>query len=113
MSDKVQNSSSGTYRAEDLIPAECRDLTLEQVLTLLVVHIVGTPADVLVHVANTDRIKLIEFEVASRDMAQLLGSEGRTVHALRTISKAVLGPLVKKFSYKIGVQVRDDAAARP
>ena len=108
MSKQVLHSENGTYQANDLIPDACKDMTLEQVLTLLVTHIVSAPEQVLVHVANTDRIKVVEFEVPSQDVAQLLGSKGYTVHALRTISKAILGPLVKQFSYKISVTYDDD-----
>ncbi|KKK55960.1 hypothetical protein LCGC14_3069310 [marine sediment metagenome] len=102
--DRVQHSKSQTYQAEDLIPDACKDMTLEQVLTLLVTRIVGSPEQLLIHVVNTDRIKVIEFEVPSEDVAQLLGRRGYTVHALRTISKAILGPLVKRFSYQVSIK---------
>jgi predicted RNA-binding protein YlqC (UPF0109 family) len=103
---KVQHSESGTYNAADLIPEECKDLTLEQVLTLLVTHIVAHPEQVSVHIASIDRLKTIEFEILPDDMAQLLGSKGYTANAIRTISKAILGPLVKEFTYRLGVQAK-------
>jgi len=109
---RVKHNDTQTYQASDLVPDTCKDMTLEQVLTLLVTRIVSEPGQVLVHVVNTDRIKVIEFEVLSRDMAQLLGREGYTVHALRTISKAILGPLVKQFSYKVSVTPDSDRGSR-
>lgn len=105
MSDnrQIQHSETGTYRIEELLPPEVLDLTLEQVLTLLVQHIVRKPETVKIHIANTARIKAIEFSIHPSDMAQLLGSKGYTVYAFRTIAKAILGPLVRRYRYTVSV----------
>ena len=105
MSDdrQVQHSETGTYSVAELIPEECLDLTLEQILALLAAKIVDHPDDVQIHVVNTSRIKVIEFQPRPEDQGPLLGRKGYTVHALRTISKAILGPLTKRYSYKVSI----------
>lgn len=106
-----KHSQSGTYQLLDLVPEAAQQLTLEQVLALLVSMIVSRPDDVEVVVVNSGRIKVVEFDVHPQDRGQLLGRSGYTIHALRTISKAILGPLTKRFSYRIDM-TGDDAARR-
>ena len=100
---EVKHSETGTYRVEELLPKECLDLTLEQILTLLAAKIGDHPDDVQVHGVDTPRVKMIEFQSRPEDQGPLLGRKGYTVHALRTISKAILGPLVKQYSYKVSI----------
>jgi len=102
---------SGTYRAEKLIPEAVQDLTLEQILTLVVSRIVSRPDEVEVNVVSTQKIKVIEFDVAPEDRGPILGKNGYTIQALRTISKAILGARVKDFSYRIDL-THDDVAKR-
>lgn len=109
---KVQHSASQTYSVAELVPEEHHDLTMEQILALLVSRIVNYPEDVRVHVANEGRIKAVEFEIRTEDQGQLLGRDGYTIHALRTISKAILGALVKQYSYKVGVVPDRDGGRR-
>ncbi len=107
--ERVQHSSSQIYTAEEFIPEACHDMTLEQVLALVATRIVGHPEEVQIHVANEGRIKAVEFEIRTEDQGQLLGRDGQTIYALRTISKAILGALVKQYTYRVGVVPdRDD-----
>jgi len=104
-----QHTVSGTYRAEKLVPEAAQELTLEQILTLLVSKIVSRPDEVEVNVVTTQKIKVIEFDVAPEDRGPILGRQGQTIQALRTLSKAILGARVKDFSYRIDL-THDDVA---
>ena len=106
-----EHTTSGTYRAEKLIPEAAQELTLEQILTLLVSRIVSNPEDVEVNVVSTQKIKVIEFDVHPDDRGPILGRQGQTISALRTLSKAMLGARVKEFSYRIDL-THDDVAQR-
>lgn len=97
------HSESGVYKAGNLIDQLDEDLTLEQILTLVVTKIVENPDDVEVNVVNTQTIKVVEFKVDPSDFPLVLGSDGRIIKALRTIAKAILGARSKQFSYHVSL----------
>jgi len=102
MSD-IKHSETGTYTASQLLPEEAFDLTLEQILTLLVVKIADHPDDVLVDIVNTPNIKVLDFSCHEDDIGPLVGREGYIARALRTVAKAALGPLVKRYRFTMSV----------
>lgn len=96
----TQHSDTGKYTIEELLP-DLPPLTVEQVITLVVSQIVVKPEQVRIHIANMDRHKALEFAVAPGDYGPVLGGAGRTIGALRTLVKAMLGPNAKKYVYDI------------
>ncbi len=99
----TNHSASGTYKAEEFLPSEALDLTLEQVLALLIYKISRHPENVNITFVNTPRIKVLEFDVHPNDRCMVLGRDGFMIRALRTLSKAILGPSVKEFRYNIDI----------
>lgn len=99
----VQHQLSGSYDAASLLPQAALDLNLEQVLTLLVAKIIDQWEELEIVIVNADNLKVIEFKVPSQYKAQVLGRDGRTIRALRTIMKAILGPMVKQCSYYLSL----------
>lgn len=104
---KIQHLENGQYTLEDLVPEDVCDLTLEQVMALLVYKIVEHPDELEAAVVSTDRIKVIEFDLHPNDRGPVIGRNGYTIKALHTIAKAILGEFSKNCSYRI--DVRSDA----
>jgi predicted RNA-binding protein YlqC (UPF0109 family) len=100
----INHSDSGSYTIDEMLPEEARNLTLEQVMTILAYHIAENPEDIEVAVVNTDRIKVIEFDMHPSDRGPVIGRNGYIIKALHTVAKAILGSSAKDFTYKIDVR---------
>lgn len=97
----VKHTKTGNYRVAELVPPGTEDLTVEQLLTILVSRIVNCPDDMEVIVVNSGRVKVIEFDVPSDQRGPILGRSGHIIQAVRSISKALLGPRAKLYSYRV------------
>lgn len=97
----TNHSTDGIYKAADLLTLEMRAMTLEQVLMLLVYKIAQHSDDIEAVFASMPRRKLLDFDVHPTDRGPILGREGYTIQALRTIAKAILGPNCKEYRYSI------------
>jgi len=64
---------------------------LDRALHHLVREIVDNPDEVAVSVVDTPRGDLIEVRVHPDDLARVIGSQGRTAKALRTVINALAG----------------------
>lgn len=60
----------------------------KEVLTFAIKKIVLAPADVMLVELPGDK-KVLEVHVAADDRGRLIGRDGRTIHALRTLLRAV------------------------
>ncbi|HEY3054544.1 MAG TPA: KH domain-containing protein [Thermoanaerobaculia bacterium] len=50
--------------------------------------LVDTPDDVQVHVLDRDQATVFELEVAQADLGKIIGRQGRTARAIRTLLSA-------------------------
>ncbi|MDA2980330.1 MAG: RNA-binding protein [Actinomycetota bacterium] len=64
---------------------------LDRALNHLVREIVDNPDEVSVSVVDTPRGELIEVRVHPDDLGRVIGRQGRTAKALRTIINALAG----------------------
>ena len=64
---------------------------LDRALKHLVREIVDTPDEVSVSVVDTPRGELIEARVHPDDLGRVIGRQGRTAKALRTVINALAG----------------------
>lgn len=64
---------------------------LDRALTHLVREIVDNPDEVSVSVVDTPRGELIEVRVHPDDLGRVIGRQGRTAKALRTVINALAG----------------------
>lgn len=101
--ETVFHTNDGTYRIDTLLTPEMRDMTLEQVMTLLVYKIVKHPEDVEVVFASMPRRRVLDFDMHPSDRGCIIGKSGYIIQALRTIAKAILGPDCKLYRYSIEV----------
>jgi len=96
--------SQSKISANDMLAnADYDNLTIEEILTLLVTHIVSDPDAVEVTFLDGDSLKVVEFDVSPQDRGPLLGKDGRTLSAMRTLTKAMLGARVRNVRYNIGM----------
>ena len=64
---------------------------LDRALTHLVREIVDNPDEVSVSVVDTPRGELLEVRVHPDDLGRVIGRQGRTAKALRTVINALAG----------------------
>lgn len=101
---KIEHLENGNYTSDELVPEDARDLTLEQVIALLVYKIAEYPDEMEAAVVSTDRIKVIEFDLHPSDRGPVIGRNGYIIKALHTVVKAILGERSKNCSYRIDVR---------
>ena len=61
---------------------------MEELVAYLARALVDNPDDVSVAVTSTDERDLYELSVASEDLGKVIGRQGRTARALRTMLRA-------------------------
>ena len=61
---------------------------MKEVVEIIAKALVDHPEDVVVDEKQEDRMTLIELHVASDDMGKVIGKQGRSAKAIRTVAKA-------------------------
>ncbi len=61
---------------------------MKQLIEFLAKSLVDNPDDVHVHSYERDQTTVIELEVAESDLGKVIGRQGRTARAIRTILSA-------------------------
>ena len=74
---------------------------MKEFVAYLVKNLVDEPADVNVDVYEGDRSTVVEIRVSQSDVAKVVGRQGRTIKALRTIAMTVGA----RFDRKVRVEV--------
>lgn len=64
---------------------------MREVIEHLVAGIVDNPDDVTVRAKNTRRGELFEVRVHPSDLGKVIGRQGRTATAIRTVATAIAG----------------------
>jgi predicted RNA-binding protein YlqC (UPF0109 family) len=62
---------------------------VRELIQLLVEQLVNNPGAVEIKEARMDAASVIELRVAKEDLGRVIGRQGRTVQALRTILNAI------------------------
>lgn len=80
---------------------------MEQLLTYLARALVDQPDQVGLRVSEADGAQLFELKVAPEDVGKVIGRDGRTVNALRTLLNAA----AQKQGQKVRLEILDDRRA--
>lgn len=62
---------------------------MEEFIGYLVKNLVDHPDDVGVHVVDGNSSTIVEVKVSDEDVAKVVGRQGRTIKALRTIAMTI------------------------
>ncbi len=82
---------------------------MEQLLTYLARALVDQPDQVGLRVSEVEGARLFELKVAPEDVGKVIGRDGRTVNALRTLLSAA----AQKHGQKVRLEILDDRRAAP
>ena len=74
---------------------------LENLVLILARSLVENPDDVEVSGTETDSRVDLELRVASDDMGKIIGRQGRTIRAIRTVAKAASVKLGKRVNVEV------------
>ena len=74
---------------------------LDKLVTHIAQCLVDQPKDVLVSTVNSNHTMVLELRVAKADIGKIIGRQGRTVHALRTLIAAVSSKIKKRTFLEI------------
>lgn len=74
---------------------------LENLVLILARSLVENPDDVEVSGTETDSRVDLELRVASDDMGKIIGRQGRTIRAIRTVTKAASVKLGKRVNVEV------------
>jgi uncharacterized protein len=74
---------------------------LEELVLVLARSLVDEPDEVEVSGTETDSRVDLELRVAQDDMGKIIGRQGRTIRAIRTVAKAASVKLGKKVTVEV------------
>ncbi|HZH77458.1 MAG TPA: KH domain-containing protein [Archangium sp.] len=77
---------------------------MEQLIIYLARALVDQPDQVSLRASEVDGARLYELKVAPEDVGKVIGRDGRTVGALRTL----LGAAAQKHGQKVRLEIQDD-----
>ncbi|MFB1480826.1 KH domain-containing protein [Corallococcus sp. RDP092CA] len=80
---------------------------MEPLLTYLAKALVDQPDQVSLRISEADGGRLYELKVAPEDVGKVIGRDGRTVNALRTLLNAA----AQKQGQKVRLEILDDRRA--
>jgi uncharacterized protein len=77
---------------------------VEQLIIYLVRALVDQPDQVSLRASDAEGARLYELKVAPEDVGKVIGRDGRTVGALRTL----VGAAAQKQGQKVRLEIQDD-----
>ncbi len=77
---------------------------MEQLLSYLARALVDQPDQVSLRMSEVDGARLFELKVAPEDVGKVIGRDGRTVNALRTLLHAA----AQQSGQKVRLEILDD-----
>jgi predicted RNA-binding protein YlqC (UPF0109 family) len=77
---------------------------VEQLIIYLARALVDQPDQVSLRTSEAEGARLFELKVAPEDVGKVIGRDGRTVGALRTL----LGAAAQKQGQKVRLEIQDD-----
>ena len=82
---------------------------MEQLIIYLARALVDQPDQVSLRASDVEGARLYELKVAPEDVGKVIGRDGRTVGALRTL----LGATAQKQGQKVRLEIQDDRRQPP
>ncbi len=74
---------------------------MKDLIKRIVQSLVDNPEQVEVSEVETDRTLILEIRMAKSDIGKVIGKQGRTAQAIRTILRAVSGKVKKHIIFEI------------
>jgi predicted RNA-binding protein YlqC (UPF0109 family) len=74
---------------------------MKELLELIAKALVDNPEQVSVHEVGGEQTTILELRVAQEDLGKVIGKQGRTARAIRTILSAAGMKLRKRFHLEI------------
>ena len=74
---------------------------MKDLITKIVQALVDQPDEVSVNEIGGDHTSVLEVRVAKTDMGKVIGKQGRTAQAIRTIMSAAAGKARKRYIMEI------------
>lgn len=74
---------------------------LEQLVSYVAKSLVDNPEEVSVRFLEGDQTSVVEIHAATEDMGKIIGRQGRTIRALRTVVMAASAKLQKRVSVEL------------
>ena len=74
---------------------------MEQLIKIIAQQLVDRPGDVTVNKIEGSQTTVLELQVAKEDIGKIIGKEGRTAQAMRTILNAVSTKVRKRAVLEI------------
>jgi predicted RNA-binding protein YlqC (UPF0109 family) len=76
-------------------------MQMDKLVTQIARSIVDNPQDVRVNAIEGDHTTVLELCVAKEDIGKVIGKQGRTAHAMRTLVGAVSAKIKKRTVLEI------------
>ena len=76
-------------------------MVLQELVTYVCQSLVDKPEEVSVRLLEGDQTAMLEIRVAKDDMGKIIGRQGRTIRALRTVVLAASTNLQKRVSVEL------------
>ena len=74
---------------------------MKDLLIQIVKALVDNPEQVQINVIESTQTVVLELKVAKSDMGKIIGKQGRTAQAIRTIISAASGKSRKRYLFEI------------
>ncbi len=75
--------------------------TMQEFVSYIIKNLVDSPDDVAINFYEGEKSSIFEIRVADADVAKLVGRQGRTIKALRSIAATVAARLGRKVRLEI------------
>jgi predicted RNA-binding protein YlqC (UPF0109 family) len=75
--------------------------SMQELIVIIARALVDSPDDVVVNVVEGEQTTVLELKVAPSDLGKVIGKQGRTARAVRTILGAAGMKLRKRFVLEI------------
>jgi uncharacterized protein len=75
--------------------------SMQELIVMIARALVDSPDDVVVNVVEGEQTTVLELKVAPSDLGKVIGKQGRTARAIRTILGAAGMKLRKRFVLEI------------
>jgi predicted RNA-binding protein YlqC (UPF0109 family) len=84
-------------------------MQLEELLRNIISKIVDKPSEIEIDTVPGEHTTIIKWKVAKEDTGKVIGKQGRTADAIRTILKSIGG----KLSRKVILEIKDTYTQEP
>lgn len=98
--DKTADGAGGTDHAGGLA-ATSEDISLEELVRSIAVSLVDQVSRIQISEIQGHQTHIIELKVAKEDIGKVIGRQGRTADAIRTILNCAAAKLSKRYILQI------------